>query len=438
MKNRRLSAPILLLLTGSTIGCDGSHSQDGLGVPNDSNELTGTAEIALTNAPSDGTCIAVTAEGRRTVSKKFDVAPGASTVVAMRGLPLGQVAFSAQAFGGTCNEVTTDSVPNWTTEAPVSATVRVRPPVLVTLNLVHNGSALVSVGFDEDPDGSVGDGSAPPAPPDPGKAAFMSVTAITGESSTPGFVGAFDIQDLQLSAQFLGSTTTGGGAGSGKTVWSASAKLHVQKGSPELHLAAAAGTHLANVVLALANTAPSPFVFFRATLADAVIASIQTSVSRSDLPAETVTFTFSRIDLEYDQQNPDGTPGAVNTVSWDLVANRGSVSPVNAIDLELRVGGGPNGTDSITVASIDDASFTQPLAPSVLDDFVLTASGRRVPTLDAHISIPDDSGGFTAFGAYGFSNVTIHSVKLAALKATVGFGATASTWTVGQDTISFP
>src|SRR5690349_22862 len=108
MRNRRLSAPSLLLLTGSAIGCDDSRSQ-GDGAPNDS-ELMGTAEIALTNAPSDGTCIAITAEGRRTVSKKFDVAAGASTVMAMRGLPLGQVAFTAQAFGGSCNAVANDSV----------------------------------------------------------------------------------------------------------------------------------------------------------------------------------------------------------------------------------------------------------------------------------------------------------------------------------------
>src|SRR5262245_40775847 len=99
MRTRRLSVTILFLLTGVAIGCDGSRMQGDPGAPNDPNELTGTAEIALTNAPSDGTCIAVTAEGRRSVSKKFDVAPGASTVVAMRGLPLGQVAFSAQAFG---------------------------------------------------------------------------------------------------------------------------------------------------------------------------------------------------------------------------------------------------------------------------------------------------------------------------------------------------
>jgi type VI protein secretion system component Hcp len=430
MKNRGLSATTSLLLTGSVIGCTGLGPQNDPGVPN---EPTGTAEIAITSAPADGTCVAITAQGSRTVSKKFDVAPGGSTVMALHGLPLGDVTFIAQAFGGTCDKVTSDSVPNWVTDAPVSAKVLVRPPVLVTLNLARNGSAVVSVDFDDGPDGSVTGGSPAPAS---GTLAFMSVSNIIGESNTPGFVGWFDIQDLQLSVQNA-SSTTGGGAGSGKATWAASATLRAQKGSPELHLADAKGTVLPSVQFAFEKSGQSPFAFFRATLTNAVVSAVQTSGSAIDLPTETVTFTFSQIGLESDEQNVDGTPGPVTSRSWDLLANKGTSTQVSAINLDLRVGGGSS-TDAITVASVEDASFTQPFAPSVLDDFMLTASGRRVAALDIDVSIPDAAGGFSEFGSYGFSNVTIHSVKLAALKATVGFSATGSTWTVGQDTVSFP
>lgn len=118
-----------------------------------SEELTGTASIAITNAPADGTCIEITAAGYRTVTKSFNVAAGASTVLALNGLPLGAVTFSADAFGGNCMPGNPNAVPNWIS-SPVQATVAVAPPVNVALEMQRNGNASVSVDFPNEPDGA--------------------------------------------------------------------------------------------------------------------------------------------------------------------------------------------------------------------------------------------------------------------------------------------
>lgn len=126
-------------------------------------EPLGTATIAITNAPPDGTCIQIAAEGARSVTKSFDVMAGSSTVLSMSGLPLGHVTFTAAAFGSSCAGVAASGMmapsPNWVSTAPATANVLVKPPVAVTLVMVRNGTASVAVDFTQD-DSGVGSGCA--------------------------------------------------------------------------------------------------------------------------------------------------------------------------------------------------------------------------------------------------------------------------------------
>jgi hypothetical protein len=122
----------------------------GCGTEAGQGESVGTAAIAITDAPADGTCIQVTATGFRTVTSSFDVPAGHSTVFLMKGLPLGTVIFSGAAFGGTCASLAMGAVPNWVSD-PVTTTVAVSPPVNVTLAMHRNGRANVSVDFPNEP-----------------------------------------------------------------------------------------------------------------------------------------------------------------------------------------------------------------------------------------------------------------------------------------------
>src|SRR5262249_24110055 len=110
-------------------------------------DLPGKAVVALTGVPADVSCVQITAVGSRTVTRSFPATAGGNGMLPMPGLPVGQVSFTAQAFDVACNAVGADSVPTWISDAPFVATIGVKPPVLVTLNLIHNGNATVAIGF---------------------------------------------------------------------------------------------------------------------------------------------------------------------------------------------------------------------------------------------------------------------------------------------------
>jgi cysteine-rich repeat protein len=140
--------------------------------------MIGTAQVAITAAPSDGTCIQITADGFRTVTRSFDVPVGQSTVLHLAGLPLGTVIFSANASTGPCSMVPPGAAPNWVSD-PVTATVAVSPPVSVTLAMHRNGNANIGVDFPNEPadGGPSGDSST------------ASIDAASDASSGPAVCG---------------------------------------------------------------------------------------------------------------------------------------------------------------------------------------------------------------------------------------------------------
>src|SRR5262245_2036939 len=94
----RLGAAVALLAAALQAGCGSRGSQDDVG----------SVRVAITMVPADVGCIALTATGTaRTASRQFDVAPGASSVLTMPGVPTGSVVFSGQAFAGACAAVGT-------------------------------------------------------------------------------------------------------------------------------------------------------------------------------------------------------------------------------------------------------------------------------------------------------------------------------------------
>jgi hypothetical protein len=141
MTNRRLvhgAVGMGLALIAGAVGCS-------MGAVDD--DATGVAQIAITQVPLDGSvgCIAVTATGATTVTKRSDVTPGASTVMSLNALPTGTVSFTGDAYAGACKNVTGSSVPTWISD-PVLASVS-HVPVSVTLSMRRNGAATVGVDF---------------------------------------------------------------------------------------------------------------------------------------------------------------------------------------------------------------------------------------------------------------------------------------------------
>ena len=122
----------------------------------------GVEQVVLTIGvvPADVACVRITATGAaRTVLREIDVAAGTAVSESFSGLPLGPVAFKAEAFPGACEDVTRSTIPTWASES-VSASIAVGRLSTVALVLYRNGRAKVGVDFiDEQADG----GAAPDA-----------------------------------------------------------------------------------------------------------------------------------------------------------------------------------------------------------------------------------------------------------------------------------
>ncbi|HVZ71518.1 MAG TPA: type VI secretion system tube protein Hcp [Polyangia bacterium] len=402
--------------------------------------------------PTDGTCVQISAAGYRTVTRAFDAAAGAMVTRTMSGLPLGQVTFTAQAFSGACPP-SADAVPTWITDAPFTATVAVAPPVLVTLNLIHNGNATVVVGFDDSADassvgGSTGSDGGTTTTPPPGatSAAFMNVPNVTGDSQDPDFPGWFALQSFSVGLTTATGGGAGTGAGAGKTTWAATAVLRYQKGAPDLYSLAAQGKNIATVAFATEQLAKPKHVVWKTTLKNAIVKSVQTGPAGGDeIPVLSVSFQFQQIEIEHDAVDAAGGPGTATKITWNTATNMGAGG--TRAPLAFEVGGvatppflaasGFRAPSQTTPTTFSDASVTYPLDATALNLALEEASGQVLPTGTVEL-FDGDPAGPALVGTYGFRNVLLTGLTLSGLDATVSFTAASRSWTVGDETTTAP
>jgi hypothetical protein len=447
------------------------HGEDG------TDALVGRATFAITGVPSDGTCLELQAAGNRVVKRAFDAEPGSSMVFQLDGLPVGQVTFTAVAFGSTC-AARGGMAPTWISDAPFTTTVATAPPVLVTLNLVRDGSASVSVGFNDDAPSPGGGGAAGGATGGTTGGAtggaggaggsagtgaksplvFMQVPTLQGASTVIGFENWFILDSFTFSSTTVGSVVAGGGGGVGKSMATATAKLHYQKGAPGLYNLSVMGKSSSPVRIVVEKGGAEPAVIWRASLLNTLISSI-TDDGSGVLPTLTVTLTFARSDLQFEGTiNPDGSRGAQTLVTWDFSKSTGSgaatvpfsfviggpaMAPAKEISAfrapsEMNAGSGTVGAGGGAGKPVfGDASVTLPIDATVVQYFINEVQGRILPMGSVQIDVAGGMGP-TAFGTYGFNMIQLRSLTLSGLDATVGFGAAAFKWSVGTDLVTFP
>lgn len=139
---RKLATTAFLLLASASCITNCNSYGDG------DTEAVGDVEVALTNAPSDVSCLVIEVVGDRKDARSFDVVPGKKQVFQLSALPVGQVKVSADAFGVKCDDLSKNAAPTWFSDA-VSAKIRADRVAKVSLAMIHNGQAQVAVDFDE-------------------------------------------------------------------------------------------------------------------------------------------------------------------------------------------------------------------------------------------------------------------------------------------------
>lgn len=151
--------------------------------------------------------------------------------------------------------------------------------------------------------------------------AFLRVETIPGES-----VDAVHPNEIEVLSYSLGVSNTvaftSGGMQTGKATFKDfTVTKYLDKATPKLMLAAAAGQHLKQVVLTVRRSGSiKPFEYLKIILTDVIVTGVHDGGDRNSRATETVSFTYARIVVDYFSQKPDGSADAAVHFGWDLAS----------------------------------------------------------------------------------------------------------------------
>jgi type VI secretion system secreted protein Hcp len=153
---------------------------------------------------------------------------------------------------------------------------------------------------------------------------FLKIEGIEGESVVEGRVGEIAIQEFSWGEEEAGMemVVANVGGGAGKPVFSDfNFQTRINKASPKLMEAVATGMNIPEVTLFGLRAGEQRQQFLIVKLKDVHVTSYQTGGSGSDLPMDSFSLNYSRIEFEYYPQNPDGTLESPVKAGWDLKKN---------------------------------------------------------------------------------------------------------------------
>jgi type VI secretion system secreted protein Hcp len=153
---------------------------------------------------------------------------------------------------------------------------------------------------------------------------FLKLAGIDGESTADGHKGEIDLESWSWGESNAGSPAAGGAMGSGKVAMNDfSFVMKLNKASPKLFLACAQGEHIKTAwVTAHRASAKQTDYFLKWSFADLLVSSYQTGATTGELPLDQVSFNFSKIEVEYKEQKPDGSLSPGITAGWDLKTSK--------------------------------------------------------------------------------------------------------------------
>jgi type VI secretion system secreted protein Hcp len=152
---------------------------------------------------------------------------------------------------------------------------------------------------------------------------FAKIGDIKGESLDSKHKDEIEVLSFSWGVANPGSVTHGGGGGAGKpTFQDLSIVHHIDKATPALLKACATGTHLKDATITHRKAGKGQQEYLIVKLNDIIITAVSHGGTAGQLPDETVSLAFAKVDLEYKPQKPDGSLDAGIHFKYDLKTNK--------------------------------------------------------------------------------------------------------------------
>jgi type VI secretion system secreted protein Hcp len=152
---------------------------------------------------------------------------------------------------------------------------------------------------------------------------FLKIDGIDGESTD-----AKHKNEIEVLSWSWGESAPvghpGGGGGSGKVqMEDLNFNARHSKASPHMLLACASGKHLKSAVLTARKAGKDQQEFLTFSLSDLLVSSYQTGGSEGlEVPMDSVSLNFAKIQVEYKELKADGTLGGSVKAGWDVKQNK--------------------------------------------------------------------------------------------------------------------
>ncbi len=154
---------------------------------------------------------------------------------------------------------------------------------------------------------------------------FLKIDPIKGESQDAKHKDEIEIESFSWGATQMGTASHGGGMGAGRVqMQDFNFTMRVNKASPKLMLACACGEHFKNAILTCRKAGKGQQEYLKVTFTDLLVSSYQTNGTGAAgvIPMDQIALNFSKVEYEYFEQKPDGSPGGVVKSMYDLKSQK--------------------------------------------------------------------------------------------------------------------
>jgi len=150
---------------------------------------------------------------------------------------------------------------------------------------------------------------------------FFKLAGIEGESLDDKHKNEITVMSFSWGASQTTSVSGSGGSGAGKaTLADLSIMKNYDASSAPMYKALLLGTHIATGVLTAVKSGADGSPFLTISLGEVFVTSIQVSGS-SEVPMESVSFSYNTIKTQYSQQDETGKLLAKAAINYNLKGN---------------------------------------------------------------------------------------------------------------------